>query len=187
MNTKRGFTPILILAIFGLIAVVGYLAIKGYIFSTSPPASITPSTQIQNSITEWQTYTNTEYYYSIKYPPTFRTQVISSESGTTEAPPNARSLYIYNPDIEEPYVNRHISLEVLGLPPTYGSEWTSTQISLGDKDATKLVNSKSGNFDIYLVHLDNNLGVVEIYVSNMEDKRTVSNQILSTLRFDSGQ
>jgi hypothetical protein len=138
----------------------------------------------ENETSDWKTYNNTEYGYTIKHPSDFKTQALAAGAGSAEAPANARSLYIYSSDAEEPYTNRYISLEVLGLEPTFGDEWTKTSVSLGGKTATKLVNSKqASNFDIYVVQLDNKQGVLEIYVSNTQDKKSLSNQMLSSFEF----
>lgn len=133
---------------------------------------------------DWKTYTNTEYNFTIKFPPTFSTQVGSAGAGTMEAPTNARNLYIYNLDEDPSYVNRYVDIEYLQLEPTYSDEWTKNTMPLADKNVTKLVNSnQTSSFDIYLIPLENSEGLLQIYVSNEENKEQLSNQILSTLEF----
>lgn len=151
--------------------------------ATSTP--IPTPTATPDPTANWKTYTNTAYKYSIKYPQTFKTQVLAAGAGEKkEVPPDARNLFIYNPETEDPYLNRYINLEFLQLEPTYGSKWTKSEVSLADKSAIKLVDSsQASKFDIYLVQLDNNQGVLEIYISNTPDKESLSKQILSTFKF----
>jgi hypothetical protein len=133
---------------------------------------------------DWETYTNTEYNYNIKYPVTFTTQVLAAGAGNKTAPPDARNLFIYNTDTDDPYTNRYINIEAFQIEPTYTEDWTKTQVVLNGQVATKLTDSnQSSDFDIYLVNLVNNQGVLEIYVSNTQDKKQLSNQILSTFEF----
>lgn len=140
----------------------------------------TPTTE---TATNWKTHTNSDYNFIVKYPPTLKSQVLAAGAGTKEALQNARSFYIYDPELEETYINRYISFEVLGIEPSYGEEWTKTQTTVGNKTATKLINSiSSSNFDVYLVELNDDQGIIEIYVSNSKDKKVVVDQILSTFQ-----
>lgn len=130
------------------------------------------------------TYTNTQYGFSIQFPQDFTTQVEAAGAGTREAPPNARNFYIYKIGEAEPYINRYVNFEILGLAPSYPAHWTRTQTTINGMMVTKLVDSsKASSFDIYIVELNDNQGVIEIYVSNAPDKLSVANQILSTFKF----
>lgn len=150
--------------------------------STSPSApSLTPTSE---TTANWKTYINSEYGFTVKYPRTFKTQVIAAGAGTKEAPQNARNFYIYDPELEESYLNRYINFEVLGLEPIYGEEWIRTQTTIGGISAVKLVvSTTSSNFDVYLVELGSNQGIIEIHVSNSKDKKNTADQILSTFKF----
>lgn len=146
-----------------------------------PVPSLTPTTE---PTANWKTYINSEYSFTVKYPQTFKTQVLAAGAGNKEAPQNARNFYIYDPENEEPYLNRYINFEVSGLESTYSKEWIRTQTTIGSISAIKLVNSAaSSKFDVYLVELDSSQGVIEIYVSNSEDREATANQILSTFQF----
>ena len=131
----------------------------------------------------WITYENTKYGYSFKYPFPFKTQVLAAGAGPKEAPPNARGLYVYDSEIEEPYINRYINLEVLGYDKSYSAEWTKTSVSVGGRDITKLVDSSlTSDFDIYIAVV-NQSWPLEIYVPNTQNKKSLANQILSTFKF----
>lgn len=148
--------------------------------STTLPTATPKADPTEN----WETYTNTEYDYTIKYPATFKTQAGSTGAGILEAPSNTRNLFIYNPSEELSYKNRYIEIENIQLEPTYNSEWIRTTVTLASKDAVKLVDSsKSSNFDIYIVPLKNDQDLIQIYVTNDKDKQIIANQILSTLKF----
>ena len=173
-SESNKWLKIVLLGVFGLI-IAGGLVFAGYWYGKNsklktqsaklnPPAggqnlsptetpaviSIPTSTSTPDPTANWQTYINSEYGYSIKYPIALKTQVVAAGAGTREAPPNARELYIYNPEMEESYMNRYINLEALGSELTRSNEWTRTQVRLGGKSATKLVNSnQTSDFDIY--------------------------------------
>jgi hypothetical protein len=200
-NSTNSSKNILII-ILGIITITGAIY-SGYYFGKkevrdNQPIAVqetnTPIAVIKESepttITEvdptkdWNSYTNTEYNYTIKYPSTFKTQIGSAGAGTTEAPPNARNLFIYNPEEEISYINRYVDIEIIQLEPTYNNEWIRTTIPLAGKNVTKLVNSsQTSNFDIYLVPINNNQGMIQIYVSNDTNKELLSKQILSTFEF----
>ncbi len=140
-----------------------------------------PSSIPMNDVTS---YTNSEYGFSLQIPQGFITQNQAAGAGIHEAPSNARSFYVYKVGDTESYINRYINFEVLGLEPSYPTQWVRAQTSVGGKTATKLTDSsKASSFDIYLVELNNNQGVVEIYVSNTADKSGVASEILSSLNF----
>lgn len=165
-----------------------YYQLKQQLNKTQPSPANKITTTSPSPITDptanWKIYINSEYGYSIKYPQTFKTQVLAAGAGEKEASPDVRNLFIYNPETKDPYLNRYINLEFLQLEPTYSSEWTKTEVIIGNKSATKLINSnQASDFDIYLVRLENNKGLLEIYVSNSKDKTSTANQILSTFQF----
>ncbi len=59
MNQK-GLTPILIILILAVTLLGGYLMYQKY---------FAPPPQIQYDISEWKTYTNQQFAFSVKYPP----------------------------------------------------------------------------------------------------------------------
>lgn len=145
--------------------------------STSPvPSSIPMNDEVS--------YTNSEYGFSLQLPQGFTTQSQAAGAGTQEAPSNASNFYIYKVGDAESYLNRYINFEILGLESSYPTKWARTQTSVGGKTATKLTDSsKASSFDVYLVKLNNNQGVMEIYVSNATDKSGAASKILSSLKF----
>lgn len=151
----------------------------------SSPTSVTSSpTSSPSSVNEKVSYTSSKYGFSVQFPQSFTTQVLAAGAGIREAPPNASNFYIYKIGDTESYINRYINFEVLGLEPSYPTQWTRTPVLMGGMTSTKLVDSsKTSNFDIYLVKLNNNQGVMEIYVSNATDKSGVASEILTSLKF----
>ena len=198
MTSQRGFTPILIIVGILIIATVAggayYLrkdtsSLRGGSEATdvaiSPTPTPTPDETVYTESDEtanWKTYTNTEYGYSIKYSQNFKTQVQAAGAGVKEAPDNAINLYIYNPDLEESYLNRYINVEIFNLEPSLSNEWEQSEVLIGNTKATKYTNSTS-QFDVYHMKLPNNQGVIEMQVSNSSDKKGANDQILSTFKF----
>mgnify|MGYP001590883866 CR=1 FL=1 len=64
VKNSRGFAPILIVVIVGIIGVVGFFVIKQ---TPTAPSIPTPETS-QESTENWNTYINSQYKYSVKYP-----------------------------------------------------------------------------------------------------------------------
>jgi hypothetical protein len=113
VNTKRGFTPILIVVILGLAAVVGYFVFKSEIDysatkdmeqvptiqkdgpSSAKPDEAQPESRTtswfnswynkNNNPTPWETYSNTKYGYQINFPSgSSYEESASSEYGITK-------------------------------------------------------------------------------------------------------
>jgi hypothetical protein len=149
---------------------------------TETPAP-SPSTTT-GSIADWNTYLNTEYGFTVKYPKALKTQPVASGVEVREAPQDSPNFYIYDPKDDGSYVNRYVSFQVLGLEPSYSDNYTRSEVMFGDASAIKLVPSaEPGPFDIYLIEFSDNQGVVEVYVSNSEDREAIADQILSTFQF----
>lgn len=64
-KNSRGFVPILIVVILGIIALFGYLILE----SPTGRSLLQPSpTPTEMQMANWKTYTDSQYNYSIKYP-----------------------------------------------------------------------------------------------------------------------
>jgi len=136
--------------------------------------------------TQWETYSNVEYGYLIKYPQRFTTQIQAAEVGTVLFPANSGEFFIYDPKLEESYLNRYVSVTVLSAitKPVHGSAWEESETTINNLQATKMTSVyKASSFDIYYIDLGRDEGFIMIYASNTVDKKEVANQILSTFKF----
>lgn len=177
--------PIIILSLLLLVA-IGFAGSFGYLYyqtSQQPPVAeepITTPTPTPNPTANWETYTNTEYNYSIQFPPAWRTQQIAAGAGDIEATSSATHVEIFNPDIKtyNPSTGSNqgfITVQYFDLLPEQFSDITpNTQ--LGDVKAIKIDNT-------YYVTLEK--GILEILVNLPTDttKQSLFNQILSTFQF----
>lgn len=84
-KTSRGFAPILIVVILGAISVVGYLILKPLLTPSPPPSYTTPPihtpTPTPDLTTNWETYTNQRFSYSIRYPRDFTINSLEQPKG----------------------------------------------------------------------------------------------------------
>ena len=153
---------------------------------TSAP-SLEP-TPTPNPTANWNSYTNTAFDYSIKYPLTFLTQNMSAGAGTSEALPTSTHLYVYNTEDEKHYLNRYVNIEHLGLIIPKSNGYNETNTTVGNKSAIKYTSTDPEVlFDIYVINFDNDQGGLEIYVSKSEDKQQIAEQILSSFEFTDGE
>jgi len=178
---QKGFAPIIILVLIIALAAVGYFGYKNYwpkiqkivVYSPAPSVTADPTTN-------WKTYTNTKYLYSLKYPASFTTGLQSAGAGNKEADPTTRNLFIYKSDASEPYIERYINLEIFQVKPTYDKKMV-TQTTLDNQTVEKIV-IPGAKFDIYSAQVGTK-DFIEIYVSNDPTRKEVANQILSTFKF----
>lgn len=174
-----------------IIIVAFFLSLLQLSTSVNPDGSNltpTPSTELgtptptEGSTQEWIFYRNNQFEYALKYPPEFNIATQINSQQTSDDTTSARLIFIYDPQLEPAYLNRHISIEVLASPPTYGNSWNKEDIAINNIPATKLTNiSQPGGFDIYLINTGKDQEVLEIYTANTQDKGQLAKQILSTL------
>lgn len=69
-KNSRGFAPVLIVIIVGVIGIVSYLALAQSLKQTPTPSAPIPK-PTQESPENWKTYTNERDGYSLKYPPSW--------------------------------------------------------------------------------------------------------------------
>lgn len=182
---------IMFIIILLLLCALGYMIYQNNQLKSQlaykPIETPTPSLEpipTPNPTANWPLYTNTLYNYSIKYPQTFLTQNLTAGAGETEALPTSRHIFIFNTKNEETYVNRYIEIQHFDLETPMSGGYTKTNTAVGNKSAIKYTSTDPGVlFDIYRVNLDNNQGILEINVTNFEDKKEVAKQILSTFQF----
>lgn len=182
--SEVGLAPVLIIVAILAIFLSGYyLGQKQFKPSPSPTDASLPPTGVGETA-NWKTYTNTTYKYLIKHPQNFKTQVLAAHAGIKEAPPNAVSLYIYDPKSEENYLNRYVNIEKFDLEPSVPGEWERSEAVIANTQATIFTDpTGKSKFDVYHIKLPNNQGVLEVYVSNATDKKDLANQILQTFKF----
>jgi len=179
---KPSKLPIILMTVVTLLslAISGYLAYQNYQLrqqlNQKENFTTTPTSELSET---WETYVN-DAGYSINYPNSFTTQVITEHSGTKEAISSSRNLYIYQKAESEPYLERYINLEIFQMKPSY-IQGVIVNAVLGNKTAEK-IEILNSEFDIYVVKLSNNK-YLEIYVSSNPSKVKLANKILSTFKF----
>jgi hypothetical protein len=179
---KAPIIPLLIIIVVLLVfasAFGGYLVTKQILTSSVTPTPTSTPSPIQDATADWKTYTNSAGY-SIKYPPTFSTEVITA-GGQAEADISSRNLFVYQSGSSNPYEERYINLETTQLEPSY-NQGTISQTTLNGYPAKKIILSGTP-FDIY--SLTSSQGkFIEIYVSNYSVRKELAYQILSTFKFN---
>lgn len=149
-----------------------------------PPKEIItePSTSISPDETAgWKTYTNTEYFYSFKYPKNLILKNIA-DGADGSLPTNAIMLTLSDPTRPN-YEDRLIDIQYLGLllDVTPKSDWYSTIVKLGDTQAIKFISNKPEvKFDV--CHVNIKSGGLEI-MTNKTQSTILIDQILSTFKF----
>lgn len=152
---------------------------------TVQPPSPTPKSVSSISIppdetVNWKVYTNTEYFYSFKYPKNLILKNIA-DGADGSLPTNARMLTLSDPTHPN-YEDRFIDIQYFGLllDLTPKSDWNSTIVKFGDTQATKFISNKPEvKFDVYHVNLKS--GGLEIMTNKTQS--TIIDQILSTFKF----
>jgi len=121
---KKSNPPkIILFVILGLLVAGGLVYAGMNIGKKQTPTVVVPPviepTPTPDPTADWKTYTNSEYGYSIKYPTSFTTQLLSAGAGNKEADSTTRNLFIYKSDALEPYfdVERYINLEIFQIKP----------------------------------------------------------------------
>lgn len=154
--------------------------------SQTQPTPISTSTQYPQTVDQeanWKTYNNTKYSYSLKFPQSFKTQVLAAGAGNLEATPNSDHIFVYNSPSQEPYLERYIEIQPIAQAATYGGEWQRSDVKIGTVNAAKYENQDPNTFIIYRTAIPNTNGELEIYVTKNSQKKDLANQILSTLKF----
>lgn len=186
MHNKCGVIHLLPLLLIGIIIIaVGYGAYYFGKNSNTPlltKSSPEPEGMMENDETsDWRTYTNTEWGYSIKYPEGGKTANIADGNTAIGALPSSRQISI---STSEDLTNNAISIaafDVLELTP--GSGWTRTEVEVNGILATKWTKDDgNAKYNIYYIE-HKNKGLLEIYVSNQNENKEIANQILSTFEF----
>jgi hypothetical protein len=164
--------------------ILGLISQSGRSANTPPPAA-TPSAAINTAestasaaTASWMTYTNTAYGYSIKYPPTFSSQMLAAGAGVKEATATAENVFLYRTEVTQPYEERYINLEVFQAKPPY-NQGTVTK-TVQDRLPVDKIIIPNAKFDIYSIPVTK--AFLEINVSNNPDKKELANLILSTLK-----
>jgi hypothetical protein len=194
---KPNYLKTIIFSIMGVLLVVStiYLYLQNQklqqqvlnpqVSPTIPAPSPTPKTISSISIppdetVNWKVYTNTEYFYSFKYPKNLILKNIA-DGADGSLPTNARMLTLSDPTHPN-YEDRFIDIQYFGLllDLTPKSDWNSTIVKFGDTQATKFISNKPEvKFDVYHVNLKS--GGLEIMTNKTQS--TIIDQILSTFKF----
>lgn len=154
----------------------------------SPTLILSPTPKTVSSISippdemvGWKTYTNTEYFYSFKYPKNLILKNIA-DGADGSLPTNAIMLTLSDPTRPN-YEDRLIDIQYLDLllDVTPKSDWYSTIVKLGDTQAIKFISNKPEvKFDVYHVNIKS--GGLEI-MTNKTQSTILIDQILSTFKF----
>lgn len=132
--------------------------------------------------TNWQTYQNDAYSYSILYPSELMVFSNSAGAGETKATADARSLFLAQAQDAEPYLNRYLDFEVFQLKPTFGSSFTESQIEIGNFSGWKYQPLDDDiPFTTYILRLGEQFGFLQVLVSNDPGKTNLAMQILNSL------
>lgn len=190
---KTNWRVSFILLILGILIGAGGLWVyqNYFVDKTATPTDNSDSTTPEEDSStpdptaDWETYTNTEYGYSIKFPERFTTQLNEADALVREATPTARALYIYEKGEEESYLNRYVDISYYQVKPSYPeTDWVTQEVTVNGIKAQKLSpKSPNAKFEVYIIELPSIVGVLEIYVSSDNAKKDEATQILSTFEF----
>ena len=161
MNRKS-----LILIILGLVCLIaiGTVILRG---KNSPSNSVpgpTSSFMPQNNQlsptgepisvgSDWETYANSKYGYSLKYPPGWSTIInITTESSKQETLPTATSLDIFNGAANKGYPDGVMTIQQISTDFTPPSSWKKSDITLNGTKAQKFEGEDKGFYsETYLI------------------------------------
>lgn len=192
---KKTGVKALIFVIIGLmIFIAGCLAVfvyrkygfhgGGLAENIEPSSTPNPQAQTENGEDEfegWETYRSDEYGFEFQYPRDLNIKSTSASNAGKETTINQRNFYIYNPQDDEPYLDRYINFEVFDLEPTINNGNNYEEVIINGIDLKKY-SFDEALFDIYHVNLTDKK-VLEIYVLKNSDIIKVFDQILSTFKF----
>ena len=182
--SQAGIIQLLPLIVIGVIVVVVVFYFNQN--SETPlvsQGSQTPEAMIEDEMADWKTYTNTEWGYSIKFPPNGRTANVVAGNTAPEALSNSRQIEIYESDSSANYAVSIAVFDVLELQPSSGDNWVKLETEVNSVPVTKWTDTTGeSKFDVYYIKHAKN-GLLEIYVANKTPIKEVADQILSTFEF----
>ena len=149
----------------------------------SPTPTSTQTSPTIDQETSWNTYNNTKYNYSLKFPQSFKTQVLAAGAGNLEATANSDHIFVYDRSSQEPYLERYIEVQPVGQAATYGEEWQRSEVKIGATNAIRYEKQDPNTFTIYRSAIPNTSGELEIYATKSPLKKDLAKQILETLKF----
>lgn len=150
---------------------------------------------------DWKTYTNTQYRYSIKYPSDWRTQVVAAGAGDKEADTNSASVDLFLSTAKDAYPLHRISIEPFELSATQTldtvvksfRDWglenqKESDVKLDSLDVVKIEGvAKPDNFysSAYIFKIPNSFGGLTFLTRDTLDRKDkdIFDQILSTFKF----
>ena len=197
---KKGFVIIPILIVFLLIGIVLIFILKNNTPVQKIPSTVTTPTPATLPMSNWKTYTNEYYRYTLNYPPTLYiapstpsepssgivdipTFVLENEIDLEEAGITARTLVIGIFVVEE----SSLEAEIENLPKTDIPNSKRNKIDINGKDAFRLEAIVKGNplFGIItFIESDGNIFKISLSSPNIDqDTINMYDQMVSTFEF----
>lgn len=188
-RNQKGVVILPILIIVLLLGLVGYLVFQNSQLRKEQPSlnqpTATPTSNLPSPTSSptdnWKTYTNTAYGYSIKFPSSWRTQLIAAGARDQEALPNSRHVDLFNPNIKtyDASIGASkgvITIQYFGLLPEQFAN-TPYDYQIGNAKAIKKEN---------VYYVKSGRGILEILVALPENQQDepAFDQILSTFKLN---
>ncbi len=186
-TTLKWLVGILVVIIIGLIGYIVYSkSISKPEVSTTIPSNNTATatpTNLSTSTTEWQTYTNSKYSYSIKYPNNFSPKDITETITSGAVEQNKYYLNIVSFDDKGKKIGFSINIE--SLTPEQIYEKTGYSISYSQKEDYVLDDIKGIKiFSNDPVREDNSKRIEAVVIANNSQTYVISRGNIDYTQFD---
>lgn len=132
--------------------------------------------------TDWETYSNTKYNYSIKYPAGWATIINVTPASKNETLPDATSLDIFDSAAQKSYPEGVMTIQYLSSSPDFPN-MTKTDVNIGGKNGQKLTGSEQGlTKETYLIPQSSGVVEIDIRYSPGDSIKATFDAMLSTLK-----
>ncbi|OGE44145.1 hypothetical protein A3B45_00950 [Candidatus Daviesbacteria bacterium RIFCSPLOWO2_01_FULL_39_12] len=185
------------LIIIAALAVIFLLIGLGFLFLSkttptplpSPTPSSTPSnlqpgqSAYPSSVgSDWETYSNSKYNYSLKYPAGWATIINTTPTSKSETLPDATSLDIFDSAAQKSYPEGVMTIQYFSQMPDF-PDMTKTDVNIGGKNGQKFVGMEQGfTKEIYLITQGQGVIEVDIRYSPGDSIKATFDAMLSTLK-----
>ena len=180
----------IVIAITVFVLVVSAAVVAAYLVGsqkpkTQPPPFLGESTVdlLPTQITEWETYTNTKYSYSIDYPEGWATIINITGGGKKETLDNADSLDIFDSASQKSYPEAVMTITRREAPSSLPDGWNESESTINGIQVKKIEGDEEGlHKETYILPSDKGVIEIEVRYAVGDPVKQTFDEMLSTFQ-----